>query len=161
MKHLIAVAALLTLGACAGKQPTISAEPQQTVLQNLTSTKLGGTVVTGLQDAAWNLDQAIAIKVLPPTDPADACVHGALQKIGQDIGQTAAPPAPSFQAKVSDLISAGSVAYILAQQAKALAAQGPGAIVPAQCEQLIGHFVLNGVNAPANATVKALSGLLP
>lgn len=161
MKHLVACVALLALvlaGCATGSAATISANPQQTLTNAILPP--GGVIVVGLQNAAYNLDQAVAIKVLAANDPADLCVHQFLQGIGQDVGQAPVPPAPSFTPKVSDLISGGSVAYILAQQAKALAANG-GIVVPPSCEQLIGHMVLTGVNAPANATISALGRLIP
>lgn len=142
-------------GCASNTPPPISTNPVQTAANVV----IPGTVVSGLQNAAWNLDQAIAIKVLPISDPADLCVHGALQAIGQDVGQTPVA-AQQFIPKVSDLISAGSVAYILAQQAKTLAGNG-GLSVPPSCEQLVGHFVLAGVNAPANAIINGALAAAP
>lgn len=151
-------AATLLLSGCANPPP-ISANPIQGAANVVASTQLGGTVITGLQNAAWNLDQAIAIKVLLTTDPADACVHAALQAIGQDVGQTPVQ-IPSFTPKVTDLLSAGSVAYILAQQAKQLAGQG-GLAIPVSCEQIVGQFVIKGINAPANAIISAAVANIP
>ena len=156
-------AALLMLAACANPLP-ISNNPIQTVANAAASTPLGGTVVQGLKDSAFNLDSAIQIGVLQAGDPVDGCVHGALQKIGQDVTLTGdvipVTPAQQFTPKVSDLLSAGSVAYILSVQAKALAANS-GALVPAQCEQIVGHMVLTGVNAPAIGLIKGAIGALP
>lgn len=153
MKRLIAAAiAVFALAACANA-PTISANPVASITSSIFPE--GGTVVTGLQNAAYNLDQAIAINVLPADDPADKCVHASLKMIGQDVGDMPAPKAPEFQSKITDLISAGSVAYILAEQAKNASANG-GITIPTSCEQLVGHFVLIGVNAPANAVIRAL-----
>ena len=159
MKSIRFVAALglmTILGGCT-TPPPISSNPVQGAANVLLPKT--GPVVIGLQNAAWNLDQAIAIKVLPATDPADACLHSALQTIGADVGQ-APIPSSQFTPRVTDLISAGSVAYILAQQAKQLAGNA-GSLIPASCEQLVGHFVLAGVNAPANAVISGLAAQLP
>jgi hypothetical protein len=161
MNRLLTTTALigaLALTGCATPAP-ISANPIQSVANVAASTQLGGTVITGLQGAAWNLDQAIAIKVLPATDPADLCVHQALQAIGQDVGQTPTPVA-QFVPKITDLLSAGSVAYILAYQAKQLAGNG-GLTVPVSCQQIVGEFVLKGINAPANTIISGLTANLP
>lgn len=165
--------AVFGLVACA-TPPTISANPVTTAANAIGSLPIGGqpiggTVIAGLQNAAFNLDMATSIGVLPKTDPAAGCVHQALQAIGQDValnsaggevpvGGMSAPP--SFTTKVSDLLSAGSVAYILAAQAKLLAASG-GLSVPPSCEQLVGEFVIKGVNAPASATISAVLNALP
>lgn len=157
MRRIISLTAMIFLAGCASA-PVISSNPVQTVTNAVLPP--GGTVVTGLQNAAFNLDSAIALKILPATDPVDGCAHGVLQAIGQDVGQTPAPPAPQFQSKITDLISGGSVAYILAQQAKQIVANG-GSIVPPNCEQIIGHLVILGINAPANAIISAAAGVLP
>lgn len=165
MKRLILLSVALLAG-CA-TPPPISTNPIQTVTNAVAATPIGGTVVTGLQNAAFNLDSAVQIGVLPMNDPADGCVHGALQLIGQDVvlgpmGEnpvTPVTPTKQFTPKVTDLLSGGSVAYILAQQAKQIA--GGGVTVPASCEQLVGHFVLTGVNAPANTVINAVLKGLP
>lgn len=161
---LLLGASMAVLAACA-TPPTVSSNPVASVVSAIPP---AGTVVTGLQNAAYNLDMAISIGVLPMSDPADACVHQALQTIGQDVvlsmgmenpvGGTMTPA--SYQTKVTDLLSGGSVAYILAAQAKALAGNG-GLAVPPSCEQLIGEFVIKGVNAPANGAISAIIGALP
>lgn len=145
--------AFLALAACASPPP-ISANPVQTAANAVAATPLGGTVVQGLQDSAWNLDQAIAIGVLPKDDRADACVHATLSLI------TPGANIPSFTPKVSDLLSAGSVAYIVATQAKQLAASG-GLKIPPECEQLVGEFVIKGIAAPTNVVISGVVGGLP
>lgn len=165
------LAAAVFLVACA-TPPTVSTNPVATAVSTIASVAPvpAGTVVTGLQNAAYNLDMAESIGVLPMSDPADGCVHQALQAIGQDVvlsmgmenpvgGMTA--PA-SYQTKISDLISGGSVAYILAAQAKALALAANGGLnVAPSCAQIVGEFVIKGANAPANAVISAIAGALP
>lgn len=148
----------LLLSACA-TPPPISSNPVQTATNAVAATPIGGTVVQGLKDAEFNLDSAINIGVLAKDDPADACLHSSLVALGQEGGQTPLPT-QSFTPKVSDLISAGSVAYILAMQAKTIQANG-GLALPPSCEQLIGHFVLKGVSAPANAVISGAIGSIP
>jgi hypothetical protein len=159
LRILVLAAALLALAGCA-TPPPISSNPVQTAANAVAATPLGGTVVQGLKDAEFNLDSAISIGVLDKTDPADACVHSSLVAIGQESGQTPPVPVQTFTPKVSDLISAGSVAYILAHQAKQVAAAG-GLALPPSCEQIVGEFVLKGVNAPANAVISGVIGALP
>lgn len=163
MKTLIACLLLplaaVALASCA-TPPTISSNPVQTAANAVAATPLGGTVVQGLKDAEFNLDSAISIGVLDKTDPADACVHSSLIAIGQESGQTPPAPVQTFVPKVSDLISAGSVAYIIAHQAKQVAASG-GLTLPPSCEQIVGEFVLKGVNAPANAVISGVIGAIP
>jgi len=153
MRLTLTAAACLALGACA-TQPPISANPVQDVTQAAAANSLPlvGTVQQGLLDAEFNLDNAIVVGALPKTDPADACLHGALTQIGIEpqANGTPATPLPSFTPKVSDLISAGSVLYIRAQQLKALQGAG-GLTVPVPCEAIIGQFVLDAGKAGAGA----------
>lgn len=159
MKRLIPLTIAAALAACAGSTlppPPISANPVQNIQQAVAATPIGQTVVQGLQDAEWNLDQAIVVGALPSDDPADACMHSALTQAGIEPGSTAAP-APSFVPKVSDLISGGSVLYILAQQAKAV--QGGGINVPVPCEALVGKFVLDAGALGLQAAPAAISAV--
>lgn len=216
--------AVLALGACtaANPPPPISANPAGDIANIAEETKLGQEVILGLQNSEWNLDQAIAIGVLPPTDPADACLHQALAEMGQEPGATVtgnvtvgglnitnmssttgispgngisgagipagdtvfaigapgtgtitlALPAtasgvavpltvtnviPSFVPKVAGIIDAGSVAYILAQQALQ-ASGGVLPLIPVACETVIGQFVIDGAKLGLN--VLPAGGLL-
>lgn len=152
MRLYIAVAACLALGACADTNPgPISANPIQDTQAHLSQVgagQLGGVIQQGLLDAEFNLDQAIIVGALPKDDPADACLHGALTQIGIEPKPdgTAGTPAPSFTPRESDLISRGSVLYIRAQQAKALAGGG-GLTVPVGCEAIIGRIMLDAAKA--------------
>lgn len=124
---------LLMLASCANPQP-ISTNPLQTLPG-------GATVQQGLIDASYNLHSAMAIGVLQPDDPAASCVDGVLHDIGIDPSTGQATGGGSFTPRTSDLISAGSVAYILAQQA---AASINGNIsLPVGCQALIGKLVID------------------
>lgn len=148
MKHLLTLVLILALAGCT----TISANP----LQDLPKTHLGGVVIQGLQDASFNLDSAVTVGALTAADPAPPCFHAVLTRLGADPANPA-PPGASFTPKVSDLISAGSVLYIRAQQLKQ--AQGTGITVPSSCKLLITDFLLDA----AGAGVSGLpgGGLLP
>ena len=157
----IALAGCLLAG-CAHPVP-IGNTPQQTILNTgaavggSTATGINSQVITGLQDSAYNFDNAMAIGALPANDPASNCVHGVLKQLGADVVVTPAgytpvvlpngQPATSFTPRVSDLISSGSVVYILAQQAKQLQAGGLGASVPMGCTALVGQIVIDAAKA--------------
>lgn len=115
--------------------------------QPISTAPLGGlpgaaAVQKGLVDAAYNLNSAIAVGILPADDPAAACFNETLTTLG--IDPTSGAPikaAGSFVPREGDLISAGSVAYIYAQQAGSLL--NGGITVPVGCEALIGKVVLD------------------
>lgn len=148
------VAPVLLLVAFVGCSTPISGNPVQDLAQQAAKPlapsvpSLGGVVLQGLQDATWNLDQAVAVGALDKADPAPGCFHGMLGQLGMDPANPA-PPAASFEPKVSDLISAGSVLYIRVQQAKKL--QGGGIAVAPSCKELIAQFMLDAAAAGANA----------
>jgi len=163
IRKLAFVLAALVLAACSSPPP-ISSNPVQTITNTVAATPVGQTVQQGLLDSEWNLDQAISIGVLPTNDPADACLHAGLTQIGIEPGSAPPTPTQQFTPKISDLISGGSVLYILAQQAKQLKGQA-GITVPVACEAVVGKFVLDagalGLNAipggaivPINLSVK-------
>lgn len=164
-KHVFTILAVaaLALSACSTNLP-ISASPINDLASQ--SGQVGATVVTGLQDAAFNFDNAVAVGALDKNDPAPACVHGILADIGQDVTVTltAATPVPStvgtgtsYTPKISDLISAGSVAYIRAQQAKKLLG-GSGLTVPVGCEAIVGKVVIDGANKASSMGLSVLTG---
>lgn len=179
--RFIALMPLLVLFACASP-PAISSNPVTTVTNQVNAVvpqaaDAGNTIVTGLQNAAFNFDTAMAIGALPGTDPASSCVHGVLKQLGADVMIT--PPGPnqpptivpvalpnggsvnSFTPKVSDLISSGSVVYILVQQAKAIQAGG-GVAVPTGCAAIIGQIVMDAAKTGLQAGAGVLTGgLLP
>ncbi len=117
---------------------------------------LGGVVIQGLTDAAYNLDQAVVVGALDKTDPAPACFHGMLAQLGVEVPAGAVAPA-SFTPKVSDLISAGSVLYIRAAQLRRL--RGGGIAVPTPCKELVAQFMLDA--AAASTDLLPGGGLLP
>ena|SRR5258708_1999529 len=106
-----------------------------------------------LLSSQWNLQQAAAIGAIPANDPALVCVTDVVHKTGLD---GSAPPA-SFVPKNDGLISAGVIAYIIAQQAQAL--KGGIAVSPA-CLQLIGKNVVDGAAVVNRALPISIPGLL-
>lgn len=146
MTRFLAALPLLALLAGCANPPPISANPVQSAVNQVSAVAPGPvqTVETGLLNAEWNLDQAIAIGALPANDPADVCMHQALTQIGIEPAPagTATPPIKSFVPRETDLISTGAVIYIQIQQAKKIA--GGGSItVPVSCKAVIGQFVLD------------------
>lgn len=147
MKRILLLLPLLAAACTSSSVPPpviTNAPPAQQINTAIQATPVGQTIDQGLLDTEFNLDSAIGIGVLPASDPADACVHQVNTQIGiEPTPAGVTPPAPpqSFQPKVTDLISGGSVLYILAAQAKAAVASG-GISVPVSCEALIGQFVI-------------------
>jgi hypothetical protein len=122
------------------------------------------TIAKDIQAAAENLDNAIKIGVLPAGDPADLCVHSALQLAGLDTPAcvpadppatgTVCPPAPASFTPLNDgIVSGGSILYIQAYQLK----QYQGMTVPASCKEILGQFVIDGMST----TNKVLLPFLP
>ena len=97
-------------------------------------------VVTDLQSAAFNLDNAIAVGALPANDPAAACIHGVLQEAGVEVPPGSTAP-KSFTPKNDGLVSLGAIAYIQIQQAK----NSAGVVIPQDCKTIVGQFVIDGV----------------
>ena len=159
-RYLAPVAACAFLAACANPAP-ISVNPIQSGVNVIaqaggsTTTGLADTVTTGITNADYNLGQAMQLGILPATDPAKACLDSVSTQLG--IGGTA--PA-SFTPKVSDLISAGSVGYIYAQQVKQLLANGgSGLAVSATCQQLVGQIVIDSATQLNKAAIGAIPGV--
>lgn len=152
---------LLALGLILAGCTTISADPIHDVISAVPAPSSGssiqGTVTQGLLDASSNLDKAVTVEALDATDPAPACLHATLKDLGID---PASPQStvPSFVPKVSDLISAGSVLYIRAQQAKKLAANG-GLTVQIPCKALIGQLVIDAGKVLGKAALQSVPGL--
>lgn len=154
MRHLFIAMAALLLASCSASNPPapISANPTQDALAALPPSPAQTTVVQGLQDASYNLDSAVTVGALSASDPAPACLHSALTQLGISTPGNTVTPAASFVPKVSDLISAGAVLYIRAQQAQALIASG-GIQVSVPCEALIGKLVMDAGKATAAGTI--------
>jgi hypothetical protein len=100
--------------------------------------------VTDLQSAAYNLDNAVLVGALSADDPAPKCIHDVLVKGGIELAPGSVP-AQSFAPKNDGVASAGAIAYIIAQQAKAIAKQGVQ--VDVSCEALLGRVVIDGVKS--------------
>jgi hypothetical protein len=128
---------LVFLTACVSTPEKITGAPAGLAITNQ-------TVVTDLQSAAYNLDNAVAVGALPTDDPAPKCLHDVLVKAGIEI-PAGAVPAKSFAPKNDGVASAGAIAYILAQQAKQIAKQGIQ--VDPSCEALVGRVVIDGAKA--------------
>ncbi len=150
---------MLLAGALAGCTAPISGSLTKDITATVapaTPGHLGGVVIQGLTDAAFNLDEAVRVGALDKTDPAPACFHGMLTQLGVEVPAGAVAPA-SFTPKVSDLISAGSILYIRAQQLKKL--RGGGISVPSSCKELISTFMLDA--AAASTDLLPGGGILP
>jgi hypothetical protein len=107
------------------------------------------TVVTDLQAAAYNLDNAVLVGALPADDPAPKCIHDILVKAGIELPPGVSPP-QSFKPKNDGVASLGAIAYILAQQAKQIASSGAFK-TDAVCEAVLGRVVIDGMKAVNNA----------
>ena len=158
MKYLFAIVALLLLAACASQ--TITATPQSAIATNK-------PVVSDFTATAGNLNCAVAIGILPATDPAVMCANDALVKFSLPSVScvagvpTVAAPVPgtapvSFKATNAGLISAGSIMYIKRAQAGA----APITVSPT-CEQLFGKLQVDGLSAASNpiGTIENILGL--
>ena len=135
---LVAVSLALGLASCASTPSQISGA-QGAAITN-------PTIVTDLQSAAYNLDNAVAVGALAPDDPAPKCLHDVLVKAGIEV-PPGATPAKTFAPKNDGVASAGAIAYILAQQAKQTLRKG--ITVDVSCEALLGRVVIDGVNTTA------------
>lgn len=156
LSSLCIVAVICALAGCiagCATPPPISNQPSNPVIKAVASDP---TIATGLQNAAFNIDQAIAIGVLPTGDPAASCLHGFMQQAGLEAvpGQVAAQ---SFTPKVTDVISAGSVLYIQAAQAQGTALPAP----PVGCDAILGKFVRQAVQAGFSMATTAIPGAGP
>lgn len=149
---LIAIIAFSLLAACASPPP-ISNQPTNIVAKVVASDT---TIATGLQNASWNLDQAVAIGALAADDPAPPCLHSALQLAGLEA-IAGAPSAQAFTPKVTDLISAGSVLYI---QAKKLQGAKPFEASPS-CKAIVGDVVLQALKAGFTGATTVIPGAGP
>ena len=163
-KLLLTTVAVLALGGCSvfGQPPApISQNPVQTAVNQVGTTQGAQVVVTDIQDANWNLQQAQALGILTPADPVQACLGGVMVEAGIPAqGATTPTPVASFTPEIGGLASSGSVLYILAIQAKSLTGN-PAGLIPASCQQIVGNLVINALMAPLNANLGAISALLP
>lgn len=144
----ISIGAALALGGCATQTISNSAGP---AIHDK-------VIVTDLEATAANLNQAVAIGVLPATDPAVGCINDVLIKTGITVAPNSTP-AQTFTATNSGIVSAGSIAYIKIQLAKQLS-NHPVVISP-ECKQLLGQMQIDGLATAASPlqTIKTLIGL--
>lgn len=149
LAHIRKLTVMLAILAGCATPPPITSQPSTLPIP----IPQDSTVATGLQNAAFNLDQAVAIGALPADDPAPVCVHGFLQQAGLEA-LPGAPPSRSYTPKVSDLISAGSVLYIRAQQARAAGPYQP----PAGCDAILGRLVREAAAAGLTAATTTIPG---
>lgn len=115
--------------------PQISSNPRADLIKN---SKIGDRVVQGLKDAKTNLDNAVTVGILADDDPALLCVADVLKRLG--VGEE---EGMSFEPVISDLISAGSVAYIYKKILEDLRTGGLN--VSNDCKALIGEIVIDAI----------------
>lgn len=133
--RVFALIVIALLAGCASTPGKISTAGPESALSGLPSIVAGKTVADDLAAAGQNLDQAVAIGILPATDPAVLC----LGSVNKQVNGTA--DAQSFAPENAGAISAGSIAYIIAQQARAAG----GIKLPVECEALVGRLVIDGM----------------
>lgn len=148
---IIAAVALLA-GGCVSTPNLISG----TIAGGLPIPITNQTIVTDLQSAAYNLDNAVAVGALAANDPAPKCIHDVLVRAGIELLPGAAQ-AKTFVPKKDGVASAGAIAYIITQQAKQIAKTG--ITVDPSCEALLGRVVIDGATALHKA-VPSIPGLL-
>jgi hypothetical protein len=120
-KLLTVLLALIALSGCAS-----------TISNSTTTLEPDGIVIRDLRAAAFNFSEAQRIGLLPDDDPGATCVKSVLARV--DL------PSESFTPQREGLISGASVAYIRAQQAKAMAA---AARIGPDCEAVIGRIIID------------------
>jgi len=169
MRKFFVVGALLIpllVAACANPPPitgNIVNDVANSVVPATPITGPGGTtaptdniVAQGLINAAFDLDSAVQVGALSPTDPAPACVHSILLQAGLENPAGASVTPQSFVPKISDAISAAAVLYIRAQQVAALT---NGGLTPSPtCDQLIGSIVREAVTQFNKTTIGTITG---
>jgi hypothetical protein len=123
-------------------------------------------VARDLVATGFNLDNAVTVGAILPTDPAVGCIHGVLAEAGLDAPActppvapattpVCPPPPPSFIPENRGAVSAGSIIYIHAQQLKGL----QGVTVPMECDAMVGQFVRLGLTSskPSSALTPAVA----
>lgn len=153
MKHLAMLYAATLLVGCA---TPISKSLTTDIAATVPNDRGASAIIQGLQDSAFNFDEAVRVGALDATDPAPGCVHGVLKDLGVEASAGTAPPAV-FTPRVSDLLSAGSVLYIRVKQAERLA--GTSVVVPTDCKALVGQLIIDV--ARQGLSVLPGAGLLP
>lgn len=153
MKLAIAIFAAALLAGCVSTPSLISGTP---AAGSLPIPITNQTIVTDLQSAAYNLDNAVEVGALSADDPAPKCIHDVLVKAGIEIPPGAVAP-KTFAPKHDGVASAGAIAYILAQQAKQIAKSKVA--VDVSCEALLGRVVIDGATT-LRKSVPIIPGIL-
>lgn len=146
MRRAIVVAMALLVTGCAG--PITSGGPK------LSGFGQAVNFDEGLREAKFNLENGVAIGVLPADDPALPCITGVMKTLGIDQPEGTVK---SFDPKTDELLGKATVLYIRARQAQSLAGQGIN--VSPGCEQLIGKILIDAGRGGLRA--QPGGGLLP
>ena len=146
------LAPITALGLLAGCTAPISNSLPNDILNQAASGAIGQQVQNDLTATQYNLNQAVAVGALSANDPAPTCVNQAVAVLG--LGAQG----KSFTPQLAGVVSAASIAYIRAQQVKALAGSGTLQVPPA-CLQVLGQMQLDALAAAIKAAPGG--GLLP
>ncbi|MDE2469770.1 MAG: hypothetical protein KGL35_13790 [Bradyrhizobium sp.] len=152
MKRIFVPIVCVSAVALAGCTAPISNSLPNDILSSAASGAIGQQVQSDLAATQYNLVQAVAVGALSPNDPAPACVNQAVATLG--LGAQG----KRFTPQLAGVVSAASIAYIRAQQVKALAGSGTLQIPPA-CLQILGQMQLDALAAAIKAAPGG--GLLP
>lgn len=152
MKRFLAPLALNVAVMLGGCTAPISGSITNDILSSASSGAIGQQVQSDLAATQYNLAQAVSVGALSANDPAPACVNQAVATLG--LGATG----KSFTPQLAGVVSAASIAYIRAQQVKALAGSGTLQVPPA-CLQILGQMQLDALAAAIRAAPGG--GLLP
>lgn len=151
MKIILLLSMLAVLAGCASTPTSIGPMPTSG-LPTVSPTSLLGQ---DLVDAAWQADQAIAVKALNADDPLPPCLH----MVNSALGLEGSPAAPaSFTPRNTGLVSQAVTLYILDQQAQAFL--GTPVTVPTQCEAVVGRIVINRAKAINRALPAVITGAI-
>lgn len=149
IRHFMIAASVAVLAGCTAP---ISKSLPQDVLSQAASGAIGSQVQTDIASTQYNFAQAVQVGALSANDPAPTCVNQAVAALGLGAAN------PSFTPKIDGVFSFASVAYIRAQQIKALAGSGSLQVPPA-CLQILGQMQLDALAAAFKAAPGG--GLLP
>lgn len=149
---IIVVLSMLLLSACVSTPSLITGPGTNAAGEKVAPPP---AILTGIaadiQDASYNLDQAIAVGALSANDPAAKCAHDALVQAGVEL-PAGAVAAKSFVPKKGSILADGAILYIIAQQSK----NGPSFTVDMSCKALLGQMVIDGLGAAR----KSLPGII-
>jgi uncharacterized protein YfiM (DUF2279 family) len=137
---------LFLLPACMGVGPDLRGD----IVAGVKGGTEPGLVVQGLLDAQYNLENAVAVGALPAEDPALPCVKSVLADLGVGQGEV-----QRFTPRVSELLSAASVAYIRARQLER--ERDTPFKLSADCKAIVGQIMIDFAKV-ASKGVGALPG---